>query len=443
MLVPFFSTTMMAWLSCLLVISHPIDNPVLKAVETQFIFGQGNGTFKRQESLKVFYHVKNVSSQTIKGFVAGSISTLSKEVVHRFERYVEIPAGKSQMVSFFYQPKQPGLYRVFAHLRNSKGSISANSATMGYAIESIQSPLTRKSDFYSFWQKTKRELTQTPAQFKVIPKPSLSTDYYQVYLIEMKSLGNMLVKGWYRVPKGKKNLAAVLQVPSLGGAFYNVRSLAERPRHGVPYDFAVLSLNVRGHGNSKNPIDVGKDTHRIISYGATHKDSYIYRGMVMDCIRALDFLTTRSEIDPQKIAIEGGSQGGALSLIVAALDKRIKLCAPDVPFLSDMDNLMKQTSWVKKEFQRYQKNNPQISWWKIQENLSYFDTKNFADQIKVPVLMSIGLQDQTCPAITGIGVYNHIQSSKECLIYPNGRHNGGGEIHRKRKFAWMRKHWSM
>ena len=259
----------------------------------------------------------------------------------------------------------------------------------------------------------------------------------------MKSLNNYIIRGWYRVPKNKKNLAVVLQLPSLGGSFYNIRSLKEKPRHGVPYDFAVLSLNIRGHGNSKDDINVGENYHHLISKGIQSKEEYIYRGSVMDCIRALDFLYTRPEINKSKIAVEGGSQGGALSLMVAALDKRVRLCAPDVPFLSDIDNLIKHASWVNKEFLRYQKGYKDLSMWRMKYNLTYFDTKNFADKIKVPVLMGLGLQDGTCPVITSIVTYNKITSPKQYYIYPKAKHEGGGALHRKRKFMWMRRYFGM
>ncbi|MEO1655656.1 MAG: acetylxylan esterase, partial [Bacteroidota bacterium] len=84
-----------------------------------------------------------------------------------------------------------------------------------------------------------------------------------------------------------------------------------------------------------------------------------------------------------------------------------------------------------------------LTLWRMQYNLSYFDTKNFADLIRIPVLMSLGLQDLTCPAITGLATYNKIQSPKVCHIYPLARHEGGAEQHRRRKFAWIRKYFGM
>ncbi len=413
-------------------------------VEAYFDFGKGDGTFPEGQKLQITYAVKNVSSKTVKGFVAGSVSTTrAPKIIHQFKKYLEVPPGQTQRVSFDYQPRQAGVYQVFIRYRNMLGTMTAHSARMAYAPEKINPPLSRKEDFDAFWQNTLRALKNIPPNFRVEAKSSLSTPKYQVYLIEMQSLDNMTIRGWYRVPKYKKNVPVILQLPSLGGSFYNVRSLEEKPRHGIPYDFAVLSLNIRGHGNSKDVIDYGEDYNRLISHGLEQKETYIYRGAVADCIRALDFLYTRPELDLQKIAVEGGSQGGALSLITTALDRRVKLCAPDVPFLCDTDHLVASAAWVETEIHRYVRQQSNLSMWRALYHLSYFDTKNFADRIQVPVMMSIGLQDRTCPAATSLATYNQVKAPKTLYVYPEGKHEGGGALHRQRKFAWIRQHWGM
>jgi len=65
----------------------------------------------------------------------------------------------------------------------------------------------------------------------------------------------------------------------------------------------------------------------------------------MDCIRAVDFLTSRPEIDKSRIGVEGGSQGGGLSSAAAALDQRITFCAPDIPWLGDWVGYLAAAEW--------------------------------------------------------------------------------------------------
>jgi dienelactone hydrolase len=54
-------------------------------------------------------------------------------------------------------------------------------------------------------------------------------------------------------------------------------------------------------------------------------------------IRAIDYLQTRPEVDPEKIGITGRSGGGAYSWWAAALDERIKVVAP-VAGITDLQN---------------------------------------------------------------------------------------------------------
>jgi cephalosporin-C deacetylase len=408
------------------------------AIETEVDFGKSEGNFKQGELMTITYKLKNNSPKAIQGTIAGSISLLGEKVVHRFQQFVELKPQQSSQVSFKYSPTEAGVYFVYLRLRNNFGNLAENSVLTGYALDKIDSPITRKDDFDGFWQNTIQQLNAIKPNFRLSKKADLSTADYQVYALEMQSWGNQTIRGWYRVPtqyKGK--LPVVLQLPSLGGGFYNVKSLLEKPKHGIPYDFAVLSLNIREHGNSKTDEDI-KDYNQLISKGLETKESYFYRGAVMDCIRALDFLATRSELDPEKLVIEGASQGGALALIVSSLDARVRLCAPDVPFLSDVDKLHKSAKWVGDELARYAKLHKGLTSWRLLQNLTYFDTKNFADKIRVPVLMSVGLQDWTCPASTCWATYNKITAPKDCWVYPEGRHEGGGARHRVLKFEWIR-----
>jgi cephalosporin-C deacetylase-like acetyl esterase len=389
------------------------------------------------------YKIFNKSATKAFLQIRGSLSDVENKIQQGFQKNISLEAHQTQTFTFEAQPKQAGLYRIYFRVVQVSTTLCTNSTFLGYALEDLDVPLTRKSDFEDFWDNTLDELDAIKPNYKITKQAILSNANYSVYLVEMMSLDNFLIKGWYRVPVGKRNLPVVLQLPSLGGSFYDIRSLNEQPKHGVPLDFALFSLNIRGHGNSKGNIDVGTTFNHYIVEGLESKETYIYRGAVADCIRAIDFLMTRTELDKKKIVVEGASQGGALSLITAGLDNRIALCCPDVPFLSDIDGLMKTTYWVKDELNYFTKTQKNQSIWNAMQTLTYFDTKNFADQIRASVFMGVGLQDWTCPASTCMAAFNKIICEKNYLIYPYGKHEGGGALHRKRKFEWIRQELGM
>ena len=62
--------------------------------------------------------------------------------------------------------------------------------------------------------------------------------------------------------------------------------------------------------------------------------TYGYRGFYVDACRAVDFLHSRTEVDPDRIGVHGSSQGGALTLTTAALRNDAITCgAAGAPYL--------------------------------------------------------------------------------------------------------------
>ena len=56
-----------------------------------------------------------------------------------------------------------------------------------------------------------------------------------------------------------------------------------------------------------------------------------------NCIRALDYLQSRKEVDGERIGVTGRSGGGAYSWWIAAIDERIKAAVP-VAGITDLEN---------------------------------------------------------------------------------------------------------
>ncbi len=56
-----------------------------------------------------------------------------------------------------------------------------------------------------------------------------------------------------------------------------------------------------------------------------------------NCVRALDYLQSRPEVDPERLGVTGRSGGGAYSWWIAAIDERIKAAVP-VAGITDLEN---------------------------------------------------------------------------------------------------------
>ncbi|MCK4749448.1 MAG: alpha/beta fold hydrolase, partial [Bacteroidales bacterium] len=289
-------------------------------------------------------------------------------------------------------------------------------------------------DFEDYWMRARRELDAVDPQFKLIRQEDLCTDTREIYLLEMRSLGNILVRGWYMRPVKEGVYPAILHVQG-----YGTNMVPERIYPGD--DMVALALNIRGHGNSRDHIDPGFPGY--ILHQVNDKETYIYRGAYMDCIRAVDFLYSRDEVDQTRVAVEGGSQGGALSFATAALDnERIDVCVPHVPFLSDFRDYFKVAGWPDGEFFAYFKEHPEIPEDEIYRNLSYIDIKNLAPWINAPVLMSIALKDKTCPPHINFAAYNQLTVPREYIVYPNAGHGLPG-AYSKVKNDYIRKQFNL
>jgi cephalosporin-C deacetylase-like acetyl esterase len=201
-------------------------------------------------------------------------------------------------------------------------------------------------------------------------------------------------------------------------------------------DFIGFGLNIRGHGNSTDDVNPGFPGYILTNL--QDKEKYIYRGAYMDCIRGIDFLFSRPEVDTTRVAVEGASQGGALTYVTAALDnERIAVCAPQVPFLSDFEHYFKVATWPGNEFINFVENEKRMTWEEVYRTLSYFDIKNLAPMIRAPLVMGVGLVDDVCPPHINFAAYNNVTSEKKYVVYPQAGHGLPDDYYRV-KMEWIR-----
>lgn len=340
---------------------------------------------------------------------------------------IELAVGEQQSTSFSVKPLPPGFYQAVVTITDSLGNTLQDRLGFAVAPEEVAYQTSRPADFETFWANAKAELAAVKPNYKLIPDPVHTTAAVDVFIVEMRSLNNALIRGYYAQPKGKTNLPAMLHVQGYGTNM--------QPYDLENTDFAQFFLNIRGHGNSKDDVNPGMPGY--LQAGIESPQTYIYRGAYMDCIRAVDFLCTRSEVDATRIGVMGSSQGGALSVATAALDPRIKLCMPDVPFLSDFRLYFQLARWPANEFVEYQRRSRR-SWDDIHGVLDYFDIKNLAPNISCPVLMGVGLFDDVCPPASNFAMYNLLTTpAKAYYLYPQSGHGLPAEQYAYRK-EWMR-----
>ncbi len=285
------------------------------------------------------------------------------------------------------------------------------------------------ADFDAFWQSTLAEARQQPLEARFEP-----VDYglqaQEVFDVTYAGFGGQPVKGWMLLPRQRSGrLPCVVEYIGYGGG------------RGFPIDwllwssvgFAHLVMDTRGQGSvwrtgdTPDLYDIGGNPSvpGFMTQGILDPQHYYYRRVFTDAVRAVDAARSHPAVDPQRIALNGGSQGGGITLAVAGLDPTVQAAMPDVPFLCHYRRAVELVdTHPYAELQQYCKiHRDQVE--TVFRTLSYFDGMNFAPRARASALFSVGLMDMICPPSTVFAAYTHYAGPKDIRIWPYNQHEGG------------------
>ena len=149
-------------------------------------------------------------------------------------------------------------------------------------------------------------------------------------------------------------------------------------------------------------------------------------------IRGIDYLLTRNDIDGERLAIAGTSQGGGIALAIASLDPRIKAVVAHVPFLCDVRQAAHtEGSLIKKLLDTAHMNDEQHL-----RSLEYFDPLKLVPALKAPALISSGGKDTVCPAATIRAVFDAVPGIKALFHDPDLPHTSSERFY-KMTWDWL------
>ena len=210
----------------------------------------------------------------------------------------------------------------------------------------------------------------------------------------------------------------------------------------LPYAYAgffVAAMDVRGQGGkSQDPgISLNPSVYGHIVRGILEDDpkKLFFRDVFLDAAQLAGILMDMEEVDEKRVACTGGSQGGGLSFACAALDERIALCVPKVPWLCDykrtfeMDLDVNAYQGIRDYFRHFDPLHEKEDWFFTR--LGYIDNQNLAHRIRAKVVMVTGLLDNICPPSTQFAAYNRIESEKEVWLMPDYKHEVNEEVNQR------------
>lgn len=362
-------------------------------------------------------HVENLSARPLSLLAGWSIADVVRatdvQQTGTTQTKVAIPARATRTLAFTLPELTPGVYRAYLDLIDEKGHARTTDWVFGYATQKWAPPLTRQGDFETFWADCLAELRRLPTDVRVVPVHDPRYRGARLFKVSLSTLGGRRCSGWFSVPAGPIPFPALLILPSGG-----VRALPPP----VPNDRAViLCLAVHGYDVdlSDAPLQAPWPGWRYHTVGLARRDTTFLRSVYASCVRAMDFLVSRAEVDPTRIAVTGTGQGGALALVTAALHPRVGLCAPCHSDLCRLDWTIYHTGGG--PFTKADKPPGQTDD-QFRRTLSYVDAANFTPMIRCPVVALVGLANRATPPAGQLAALASVKTTKRIIVVPSDSH---------------------
>lgn len=337
--------------------------------------------------------------------------------------------------------KEPG-FRDCIFCVEMNGKKYSHHVKVGFSPEKIKPYTLMPDDFIDFWTSNIRESSEFPLKYTKERAEKYCTDKIDCYLIKL-FLNNkgQAIYGYLFYPKNAQpgSCPVILSPPGAG-----IKTIKEPLRHKYYAEEGCIRLEFEIHG--LNPTMSEEEFKEIsnafngkengyLTNGLDNRDNYYMKRVYLACIRCIDLLTSLPEWDGKNVIVQGGSQGGALAMVTAGLDKRVTACVANHPALSDMAGYMAGRTGGYPHFFRVKGMDSKEKL----ETMAYYDVVNFARLIKADTFMTWGFNDNTCPPTTSYAVFNTLNCPKEALITPINEHWTSEETEHGH-LEWIKKH---
>lgn len=239
------------------------------------------------------------------------------------------------------------------------------------------------TDFDAYWSTTMDELAALPSAPELTAIPLRSTDFGTVYGLRLTSLGAYHIFAYYCVPQrtaahGDGPFPVIYHTPNYGSAV-----------HVPPYEerqqYVVVALCHRGQRLADQPFAAAYPG--LLTTGIDDAATYIYRGIIADCCRVIDFLCTRSEVDASRIAVHGND----LALLTAAFRPHVDaLYYTPGSFYAAQGRAAQTAAYPSEELNDYARTYPEraATMW---ETLRYYEPTHAAPRVAADTLLVTGM----------------------------------------------------
>lgn len=311
---------------------------------------------------------------------------------------------------------EPGFLRCKAKYEMG-GEEYSGIATVGFEPELIEPTAVEPDDFDEFWRAAQKELASIP----------LDLPDQKSYKFSFANVDGTRCYGFLSVPlRHEPPYPLYVTVDGAGFGPYQ------------PFAAPAAAMGVLGVTVSVHDIDCGQPREDIqreyreltartpyAHLGAPDRRSYYFRRAILGVDRVINYMVTRDDFDGEHVVFTGSSQGGAIGLILAAINPHITAVSANQPALCEHSAGLAGRSPGWPQLLRDVDEKDQAAYLKM---AAYYDVVNFARKIECPVIMSVGYNDETCPPSSVYAAYNVIESPKRMFSGINAHHQHVGEF---------------
>lgn len=264
-------------------------------------------------------------------------------------------------------------------------------------------------DFDDFWSKTTAELAEVPKDVYREPIPTNGGPLLFERL-SFGSLGGVRISGYAIRWREAVQRPLVVHGHGYGGDFEHMWHWAES---GVN----VLGVEVRGYGHSREALPQRSSWGYVLT-GIGSPEEHVLRGAVCDYARAVEVGRELLGSRTSRTVLHGTSFAGGLAVMAEALLEAADLLVVTVPSLGWVEARRYMASKGSgAEISHFLEEHPEHEAHAM-DVLSYFDAVNFADTVRCPTLVGVGLWDEIVPAPTVHAIADRLGGPYEVVTLP-------------------------
>jgi cephalosporin-C deacetylase len=277
---------------------------------------------------------------------------------------------------------------------------------------------TKPADFDRYWQRTLDDLAGYATRPELELLPLRSTDFATLYGVRLTSLGPYRLFGYLSLPAGQGPFPAIYYTPK----YQSVLEIIPQGTANLQRS-AYITFSLAGRGQRTSDTPYAAMFPGLLTDGIDDAKSYMFRGLVADSVRGLEFLLNRRELDASRVIVVGND----LALITAALHPGAThaVTAPAL-FYHTAELAPKTQAYPLEEINDYLRTFPTRAA-ALRRTLAYYDLPAFAPRVAASTLLMAGapgslLSTQTLAplvkALPGpVTVYESAQSSYKDGLY--------------------------